>query len=1137
MLRGLHLTFIFLFSSVIANVVAEGPRPEPAGQALSAEQSLATIEVPDGYRVELVAAEPLVMDPVAFDWGADGRLWVAEMRDYPNGLTWNGIDDPLNEPGGSIKLLTDTDGDGRYDEATTFLKGLGYPTGVKVWGKGILVTAAPEIFYAEDTDGDGKADKRETWYSGFARSNQQHRVNGLAWGLDNWLHVANGDGGGIILSKQTRDEVDIRGLDLRIDPITRKHEPLSGRTQCGRYRDDWGNWFGCNNSNPIWHYPMLWHRLQRNPDLSPPSPTVSVPKTPGAAPVFPISKTEVRFNQPDRANRFTSVCGPNVYRDDVLGDELQGNIFICEPVHNLVSRQVVKARGATFVSDRHPSEKESEFFASTDNWSRPVSMRTGPDGAIWIADMYRRVIEHPEWIPIDRRKGVEIRAGDNLGRIYRIVPDDESKFVIPKLDQLDNAALAARLDTRNGTVRDFVHQMLLWRKANDTAPAVAALATKAASPAVRVQALCTLDGLGMIEEKIVAAALTDSHPEVIRHAIRLSPGHIDETTLIELVAPHLGNSFVAMEIAGLLGDAETKESQDLLAALLLRHRSDPHVSAIALSSVNRENIANIAEALSLAYFDPSAFRERLSKFGHGLEAPTNDLTRTLAGFAVKWKIPEAGKAYVDALVRTADSEGNLPKAWRVSLLLGLLQSAPDLDAVSSNPTAQKVIRDLIKKTRTLSLSSNAPTWSRLEAIQLLGASAVYSEELDLPLLTSLLQTKNDPALREAASSTLSKTRGIATATSLIGQWEHLPPADRSKVQNLLLGRGEWAEALLSAVEAGTIPPAQIDAAGRSRLMESENEEFKKRAEKLFAAASNPNREKVLSEWKSIIDMKGDAGRGKQAFATACIACHMAEGQGNAIGPDLAAITDRSRNALLVAILDPNRAVEDKFVTWNVKTNAGASHLGLVANESANDFTLRGPDGSELKILRSDIESMSSVGISLMPEGLEATMTKPQMADLITYVASLGAPAKPEPVLSARVGPGGKGIVELRASKCRFAGDKIEYMPDFDALGWWTSEKDRAGWTVVLDRPGTYRVEWNYSVSPESAGNSWQLVVNGKKALGGEVKSTGSWETFKTQRLGEIKLPAADNSFVIRSEGPVDQALLDLRSVKLIPVGE
>jgi putative membrane-bound dehydrogenase-like protein len=362
------------------------------------------MKVPAGYRVELVAAEPLVMDPVAFDWGPDGRLWVAEMRDYPNGLIWNKAGDPLDAPGGRIKVLTDTNGDGRYDEAVTFLDGLSYPTGVKVWGKGILVTAAPENFYAEDTDGDGVADKREVWYEGFARSNQQHRVNGLAWGLDNWLHVANGDGGGVILSQERREEVDIRGFDLRLNPFTKVHEPLNGRTQCGRFRDDWDNWFGCNNSNPPWHYPYPWQLLKRNPEVRVARAYVDVPKEPGAAPVFPVSPTLERFNDFDRANRFTSVCGPTIHRDVLLGDEVYGNAFLCEPVHNLVSRQVLEAKGATFTSDRHPDEGDSEFFASTDPWSRPVAVRTGPDGGLWVADMYRFVIEHPEWIPQDWQK-------------------------------------------------------------------------------------------------------------------------------------------------------------------------------------------------------------------------------------------------------------------------------------------------------------------------------------------------------------------------------------------------------------------------------------------------------------------------------------------------------------------------------------------------------------------------------------------------------------------------------------------------------------------------------------------------------------------------------------------------------------
>lgn len=389
--------------------MAEMPPPlEPA-------EALASIQLRPGMEVELVAAEPLVMDPVGFDWGADGRLWVVEMRDYPNGMTWNQPDDPMNEPGGRIKVLTDTDGDGRYDEAQVFLEGLGYPTAVKVWGKGVLVTVAPQILYAEDTDDDGVADKREVWFEGFARSNQQHRVNGLAWGLDNWLHVANGDGGGVIRSGQTREEVDIRGNDLRIDPFTGRIELLSGRTQCGRHRDDWGNWFGCNNSNPLWHFPLRFDSLLRNPLVSAPRAYVDVPVEPGAAPVHPASETLERFNQPDQANRWTSACGPTIYRDEWLGPQFTGNAFICEPVHNLVSRQVLSPKGSIFTSDRAEDERSSEFMASTDPWSRPVSVRTGPDGALWVADMYRLVIEHPEWIPTDVQRKLDIRAAATAG--------------------------------------------------------------------------------------------------------------------------------------------------------------------------------------------------------------------------------------------------------------------------------------------------------------------------------------------------------------------------------------------------------------------------------------------------------------------------------------------------------------------------------------------------------------------------------------------------------------------------------------------------------------------------------------------------------------------------------------------------
>ena len=185
--------------------------------------------------------------------------------------------------------------------------------------------------------------------------------------------------------------------------------------------------------------------------------------------------------------------------------------------------------------------------------------------------------------------------------------------------------------------------------------------------------------------------------------------------------------------------------------------------------------------------------------------------------------------------------------------------------------------------------------------------------------------------------------------------------------------------------------------------------------------------------------------------------------------------------------------------------------------------------------------MASTGVSLMPEGFEKILTKPQLADLLAYLGSLGSDAPSTPKgnidMAARISPGKGGVVELRASRCRLDGERIEYMPDFDAIGWWTSERDRAQWTLVLDRPRSYRVEWEYSVSPDAAGNSWQIEIGGKEFLSGTVASTGGWETFKTESLGTVNLPAADNHVVVRSKGPVKGALFDLRAIRFVPVAE
>src|SRR5262249_15698850 len=272
---------------------------------------------------------------------------------------------------------------------------------------------APEIFFVEN-DG-GKPGKKNVLFSGFGQGNQQHRVNTLAWGLDNWIYVANGDSGGRITSKKTGKTVDISGRDPRIRPDTGEIETVTGQTQFGRTRDDWGNWFGGNNSDPVRHYVLPDHYLKRNPHVAPPSPRVQISVAPGAAPVFPVSRTLPRFNDPGGANRFTSACCPIVYRDNLYGPHFENKTFVSEPVHNLVHREVMRAEGVTYRSRRAAGEEQSEFVVSTDNWFRPTTIATGPDGCIWIADMYRAVIEHPQWIPPDWQKKLDLRAGHDMG--------------------------------------------------------------------------------------------------------------------------------------------------------------------------------------------------------------------------------------------------------------------------------------------------------------------------------------------------------------------------------------------------------------------------------------------------------------------------------------------------------------------------------------------------------------------------------------------------------------------------------------------------------------------------------------------------------------------------------------------------
>ncbi len=380
----------------VKELLTSRERPRP----LSSDAALQSFQLDDDFKIELVASEPLVQDPINIAFAADGRLWVVEMGDYP-----------LGENGGRVKVLTDTDGDGTFDSGTVFLSNLSFPTGVQPWRDGVLITSAPDILFARDTDGDDRADMVEKRYTGFRLSNPQHRINGFSYGLDHSLHCGSGDNLGMITSSINGATIDASGHDVKIWPDDGRVVATSGRTQFIRSRNDWGQWFGNDNSRPMYHFPIDSAYLERNSAVSYSGNSEQLFDPPVAPPVFPLTAATERFNDLFAANRFTSACSAIIFRGPSFRAPDQQIAFICEPVHNLVHRAVIEPNGATFRATRTPQEQDREFLASTDPWFRPTRAITGPDGALWVVDMYRETIEHPEWIPQAWQQQLDLPPG------------------------------------------------------------------------------------------------------------------------------------------------------------------------------------------------------------------------------------------------------------------------------------------------------------------------------------------------------------------------------------------------------------------------------------------------------------------------------------------------------------------------------------------------------------------------------------------------------------------------------------------------------------------------------------------------------------------------------------------------------
>ncbi len=936
-------------------------RPLPADDALN------TFELTDGFDIELVACEPLVEDPINIAFDARGRLWVVEMGDYPEG-----------KDGGRVKTLTDVDGDGKYDQVIEFLSDLSYPTGVLPWRDGVLISAAPDVLFARDTDGDGKADEVNKLFTGFRLANPQHRINGFSYGLDHSLHLASGDNLGKITSVKTGESVDASGHDIQIWPDDGRLAVTSGRTQYVRSRNDWGEWFGNDNSRPMYHFPIDDAYLNRNSSVAYSGNAHQLFDPPVAPPVFPLTAATERFNDLFAANRFTSACSAIVARtpEFATGDPARDVAFICEPVHNLVHRAVLQPIGATFEAERTAQESESEFLASSDPWFRPVRAVVGPSGDLYVVDMYRETIEHPEWIPQAWQAQLDLRAGSDRGRIYRISPRDAVAKTPHPLEQFSTPDLVKQLESPVGTLRDMAQQLILERDDNEATPLLISLAGDETKPHARVHALSILAVGDRLDSVVLKTALDSSHPGVLLVAIRLAESRLEsDPALIASLAKTAQHSDrrVVKQTALTLGQTNDAAAADILAAIVRSGNLDEW-TARAVSSSSKPHAARVLSVLM------------------STDNASDDVARVPAELLTDLLVT-AQSAGTDLASQYAalfaDPDADLTAQLRLATsFTGALRSA------ASKAGFAELLRPLYQRAIARARDAEQEEQQRCEALQLVGIG-IDSAENEKALLLELLSPKTPVVVQQQAVDRLTQFPNAETGTALIDRWTSMSDSVRNHCVGRMLERRAWTETLLTALEAETIRARDLTPAARQQLAHTGSRSMRVRAERLTRTTGSPEKRSLVASYVAAINGEPDLVAGAALFKQHCAVCHVANEQGQAVGASLDNLTDRSHQALITAILDPNHAVDPKYQSYVVQTEDDRILVGTIEQEAGQSLTLGHADGKRSIVRRDEIAEMKNTGVSLMPEGLETVLSPTAMRDLTGYLQTKPA-TQPRP---------------------------------------------------------------------------------------------------------------------------------------------
>ncbi|MEM9644055.1 MAG: PVC-type heme-binding CxxCH protein [Planctomycetota bacterium] len=943
------------------------------------DECLSKFSLADGFRLELVASEPLIASPVAVEWDASGRMFVCEMRGYSENR---------NDRRSIIGLLQDTDQDGVYDHRTEFAGGLEWPTAIFPYKGGLFVGDAPHLYYFRDTDGDGKADEKTLVMTGFGTSNVQGLLNSFRWGLDNRIHVACSSAGGNVRRAGDVDAaaMSLRGRDISFDPNDYSFELTSGGAQHGMCFDDWGTKLKSANSDHLQQIMYEDRYVARNPFFVPAPPRISIAEDGPQAEVFRTSpvepwrilRTKLRVSGElsgpiegggRAAGYFTGATGVTICRGDAWSDQMKGTAIIGDVGSNLVHRKSMVRKGIAFSANR--VDQESELLTSQDNWFRPVQFANAPDGSLHVVDMYREVIEHPKSLPPNIKKHLDLTAGRDRGRIYRLVPDGFRNRVAPDLSRADTSTLVALLANDNAWHRETAARLLFERQDQVAVSRLLEL-TQGEHQLGRLHSLYALDGLGALNRSTLVRGLRDPHPQIRKHAIRLlekSSGDALPIRLLRKLADD-PSKLVRHQLALSMGSIPSSHSQQVLERLVLRDVDDAWMRSAIQSSLGDGAAAMFSTLCSNDRFRSESSVAFLSSLG-------------------KQILQQREAADIDsAILALAGQADGLPGSM-FSVVTQLLEAGarPGEDGSDTNAEVDfrrlsDAVERMAREIARTAMATGSPEPERIRAIQSL-SHATY--QIASKPLESLIVPSQPPSVQRAAIVALGKFREPQVAHVLIQAWPSLTPGVQATVVDTLFLRPERVLKVLSAVEAGLVPSSMIPMDRLRHPAIVNDEKIQRLAEEILNLNSNSDRANIVALYLPSMGQPADKVRGEALFKTHCSACHRVGGLGHELGPNLTSIRSRGAESVLVNVLDPNREVNSQYVNYLALTKDGDAVSGMIRSENASSMTFSRGKGLEKTLLRVNLEEITRTRQSIMPEGFERVLDPKAMADLIFYL--------------------------------------------------------------------------------------------------------------------------------------------------------